>query len=117
MNKSAASAASLDYLKFQAVIKSAASAASLVEAAIAADLITSFFFSHFSNYEENGGEIAFLGPYDLNTHAEKNTFSILLRKPRAQARARSPRAQAQGLRRRMENSNKRLEQFEKIVKK
>ena len=42
MNKSAASAASLDYVKFQAVIKSAASA-SLVEAAVAADWITAVF--------------------------------------------------------------------------
>ena len=42
-NKSAASAASLDYVKFQAVIKSAASAASLTEAALAADWITTFF--------------------------------------------------------------------------
>ena len=43
VNKLAASAASLDYVKFQAVIKSAASAASLAEAALAADLITAFF--------------------------------------------------------------------------
>ena len=43
VNKSAASAASLDYVKFQAVIKSAASAASLAEAALAADWITAFF--------------------------------------------------------------------------
>ena len=43
MNQSAASAASPDYVKFQAVIKSAASAASLAEAALAADLITAFF--------------------------------------------------------------------------
>ena len=42
-NKSAASAASRDYVKFQAVIKSAASAASLAEAALAADWITAFF--------------------------------------------------------------------------
>ena len=41
-NKSAASAASPDYVKFQAVIKSAASAASLAEAALAADWITAF---------------------------------------------------------------------------
>ena len=43
VNKSAASTASLDYVKFQAVIKSAASAASLLEAALAADWITAFF--------------------------------------------------------------------------
>ena len=42
-NKSAASAASPDYVKFQAVIKSAASAASLAEDALAADWITAFF--------------------------------------------------------------------------
>ena len=42
-NKSAASAASPDYVKFQAVIKSAASAASLAEAALAADWITAPF--------------------------------------------------------------------------
>ena len=42
-NKSAASAASPDYVKFQAVIKSAASAASLAEAVLAADWITAFF--------------------------------------------------------------------------
>ena len=41
-SKSAASAASPDYVKFQAVIKSAASAASLVEAALAADWIIAF---------------------------------------------------------------------------
>ena len=46
-NKSAASAASPDYVKFQAVIKSAASAASLAEAALAADLITAMFFAIF----------------------------------------------------------------------
>ena len=40
VNKSAASAATPGYVKFQAVIKSAASAASLAEAALAADLIT-----------------------------------------------------------------------------
>ena len=44
-NKSAASAASKDYVKFQAVIKSAASAASLAEAALAADWITAFFYN------------------------------------------------------------------------
>ena len=43
VNKSAASAASLVYVKFQAVIKSAASAAALAEAALAADWITAFF--------------------------------------------------------------------------
>ena len=48
MNKSAASAASPDYVKFQAVIKSAASAASLAEAALAADLITAIFFQFLS---------------------------------------------------------------------
>ena len=42
-NKSAASAASLDYVKFQAVIQSAASAASPAEAALAADWITAIF--------------------------------------------------------------------------
>ena len=42
-DKSAASAASPEYVKFQAVIKSAASAASLAEAALAADLFTAFF--------------------------------------------------------------------------
>ena len=42
-NKSAASPASPDYVKIQAVIKSAASAASLAEAALAADWITAFF--------------------------------------------------------------------------
>ena len=41
--KSAVSAASLDYVRFQAVIKSAVSAAYLAEAALAADLITTFF--------------------------------------------------------------------------
>ena len=43
VNKSAASAASLDYVKFQAVIKLAASAVSLAEAALAVDLITALF--------------------------------------------------------------------------
>ena len=47
VNKSAASAASLDYVKFQAVIKSAASAASLAEAALAADWITARFRTIF----------------------------------------------------------------------
>ena len=46
-NKSAASAASPDYVKFQAVIKSAASAASLAEAALAADWIMAFFLCIF----------------------------------------------------------------------
>ena len=44
MNKSAASAASPDYVKFQAVIKSAAIAQPpFAEAALAADWITAFF--------------------------------------------------------------------------
>ena len=47
VNKSAASAASLEYVKFQAVIQSAAIAQPpLAEAALAADLIKSFFL-HF----------------------------------------------------------------------
>ena len=47
MNKSAASAGSRDYVKFQAVIKSAAGAASLAEAALVADWITACFLSTF----------------------------------------------------------------------
>ena len=43
MNKSAASAASPNYVKFQAVIKSAASAAPPAEAVLAADWIMTFF--------------------------------------------------------------------------
>ena len=44
VNKSAANVASVDSLKFQALIKSAASAASLGEAALVANWITAFFF-------------------------------------------------------------------------
>ena len=48
MNQSAASAASPDSVKFQAVIKSAASAASIRgEAALAADWVTAFFAQCF----------------------------------------------------------------------
>ena len=46
-NKSAASAASLDYVKFQAVIKSAASAASLRGGRASGRLDHGFFFATF----------------------------------------------------------------------
>ena len=52
-NKSAASAASPDYVKNQAVIKSAASAASLAEATLAADLITAFFLQFLAALAAN----------------------------------------------------------------
>ena len=47
MNKSAASAASPDYVKFQAVIKSAASAASLRGGRASGRLDHGFFFAIF----------------------------------------------------------------------
>ena len=67
-NKSVASAASPDYAEFQAVIKSPAFAASLAEAALAADWITSFF-SHFlavlaaQQTVKKVWKIAFLDPF------------------------------------------------------
>ena len=47
MNKSASSAASLDYVKFEAAIKSAASAASLRGGRASGRLDHGFFFLHF----------------------------------------------------------------------
>ena len=46
-NKSAASAASLDYVKFQGVIKSAASTASLHEGRVSGQLDHDVFFLYF----------------------------------------------------------------------
>ena len=61
---------------------------------------------------------AFFGPIRLeNPVLKKKTFSILLRRPRALARAWSPGPRPGPLRRRMENLNLRLEKFEKIMKK
>ena len=47
MNKSAASAAFRDYVKFQAVIKLLLAQSPFLEVALASDLITSLFFSMF----------------------------------------------------------------------
>ena len=72
VNKSAASAASPDYVKFQAVIKSAASAASLRGGALAADCITAFFLQFLAaplaaKNSQNLG-LCCMRPFNLATH-------------------------------------------------
>ena len=70
-NKSAASAASPDYVKFQAVIKSAASAASLRGGRASGRLDHGLFFAIFGRasgqkiVEKNEGQIAFLEHQNL----------------------------------------------------
>ena len=104
VNKSAASAASPDYVRFQAVIKSAASAASPRGGRASSQLNHSHVFTMLRR--NSSQEIVKISDNGLKTRWKqktKKTCSILLRRPRALARARSPRAQALGLRRRMEN--------------
>ena len=80
--KSAASAASPDYGKFQAEIKSAASAASLRGGRASGRLDHGLFWPRERSKNDKNG---------LKTRlTKKTTFSILVRRPRALPRARSP---------------------------